>query len=450
MTPGETMVSARKGWSEGLTKMHWKILLGSFLGWIFDGYEALALIVVMVPLLHTVLTPAQSATPTFYAGLLLGMTLLGWGIGGLVGGVLADYLGRKKVMLWSVFLYACFSGITAAVNGFWTLCALRFLIGLAMGSEWSTGIALVSETWPERARAKGAGFLQSGYGWGTFLAASIWYVLSSFKPLGPDTWRLMFLIGAVPAIFVLYLRRSVKESAKWEAAVKNKQWTASSDGSAPSAGRRDGKRPFPLAQLFREPEARRRTLLALILSVVTSVGWWAISTWLPVHTVAIAKAQGIADAAAWGAKVSIAYTVGAIVAYTVAGFIVDAIGRRAFISLSFAGCFVMTIVTYWWVASVGTMLYVAPINGFFTLGCAYVWMAIYPAELFPSSVRASAISLVFNGARLLAWVFPIIAGEMIRSFGGASQAALAIGCIYLLGVLVPWFMPETRDRALPD
>jgi MFS family permease len=417
MTPDETMVSARKS---------------SFLGWIFDGYEALALIVVMGPLLHTVLTPAQSATPTFYAGLLLGMTLLGWGIGGLVGGVLADYLGRKKVMLWSVFLYACFSGITAAVNGFWTLCALRFLIGLAMGSEWSTGIALVSETWPERARAKGAGFLQSGYGWGTFLAASIWYVLSSFKPLGPDTWRLMFLIGAVPAIFVLYLRRSVKESAKWEAAVKNKQWTASSDGSAPSAGRRDGKRPFPLAQLFREPEARRRTLLALILSVVTSVGWWAISTWLPVHTVAIAKAQGIADAAAWGAKVSIAYTVGAIVAYTV------------------AGCFVMTIVTYWWVASVGTMLYVAPINGFFTLGCAYVWMAIYPAELFPSSVRASAISLIFNGARLLAWVFPIIAGEMIRSLGGASQAALAIGCIYLLGVLVPWFMPETRDQALPD
>jgi hypothetical protein len=96
------------------------------------------------------------------------------------------------------------------------------------------------------------------------------------------------------------------------------------------------------------------------------------------------------------------------------------------------------------------MLYVAPVNGFFTLGCAYVWMAIYPAELFPSSVRASAISLIFNGARLLAWVFPIIAGEMIRSFGGASEAALTIGCIYLVGILVPWLMPETSNQALPD
>ncbi|MFP3180274.1 MAG: MFS transporter, partial [Paraburkholderia sp.] len=341
MALDETMVTARKGWSDGLTKMHWKILLGSFLGWIFDGYEALTLIVVMVPLLHTVLTPAQSVTPTFYAGLLLGMTLLGWGIGGLVGGVLADYLGRKKVMMWSVFLYAVFSGVTAAADDFWTLCALRFLIGLAMGSEWSTGIALVSETWPERARAKGAGFLQSGYGWGTFLAASIWYGLSSLNPLGSDTWRLMFMIGAVPAIFVLYLRLSVKESEKWMEAVKNRQWIDSNDTRTPSAEHRDGKRPFPLAYLFRKPESRRRTLLALVLSVVTSVGWWAISTWLPVHAVAIAKAQGVADATAWGPRVSIAYTVGAIVAYTVAGFIVDAIGRRAFISLSFVGCFVM-------------------------------------------------------------------------------------------------------------
>jgi MFS family permease len=142
--------------------MHWRVLRASFLGWIFDGYEALVLVVVIAPMLHSVLTPAQAASTPVYAGLVIGITLLGWGVGGLVGGILADYVGRKRMMLWSVFLYAMFSGFTAFSQDFWVLCALRFLTGLAMGSEWSTGIALLSETWPEEARAKGAGFLQSG------------------------------------------------------------------------------------------------------------------------------------------------------------------------------------------------------------------------------------------------------------------------------------------------
>jgi MFS family permease len=134
----------------------------------------------------------------------------------------------------------------------------------------------------------------------------------------------------------------------------------------------------------------------------------------------------------------------------VAGFVVDAIGRRAFLSLTFVGALVTTFITYKLTTSVEAMMVVAPINGFFTLGCAYVWMAIYPCELFSSSVRSTAISFVFNAARLIAWVFPIIAGSMIKSFGGVSQAALALGSVYLLGIVLPWFLPETRGTGMPD
>ncbi|MFM0016477.1 MULTISPECIES: MFS transporter [Paraburkholderia] len=443
-------LSSRTRWSEGLTAMHWRVLKASFLGWIFDGYEALALVVVLGPMLHSVLSPAQAASPTTYAGLVIGITLLGWGAGGLIGGILADYVGRKRMMLWSVFLYAVFSGLTAFSQTFWVLCGLRFLTGLAMGSEWSTGVALLSETWPERARAKGAGFLQSGFGWGTLIAAVVWYALSSAHPLGAETWRLMFVLGAVPALFVLYIRRGVSESEKWQRAVREKRWSATSTqpvaGDAPASD----KRPFTLTQLFSEPEALRRTLLLLVLSIVTTVGWWAISSWLPTYTVALAKAEGIPDALSWGSKISIAYTVGAIAAYMIAGFVVDAIGRRAFLSLTFVGALVTTVVTYKLTTSVEAMMVVAPINGFFTLGCAYVWMAIYPCELFGSSVRSTAISFVFNAARLIAWVFPIIAGSMIKSFGGVSQAALALGSVYLIGIVVPWFLPETRGTGMPD
>ncbi len=458
MSDGNIAIPGKQPWYEGLTAMHWRVLTSSFLGWIFDGYEALALVVVIAPLMHSVLTPEQAVSTPVFAGAVIGITLLGWGVGGLVGGVLADYVGRKRMMLWSVFLYAMFSGFTAFAGSFWVLCALRFLTGLAMGSEWSTGVALLSETWPEKARAKGAGFLQSGFGWGTMLAAVVWYALSSWHPLGAETWRLMFVIGAVPALFVLYIRRGVAESEKWKTAVREKRWSAVSTETADSAthgataqpSAESNRRPFTLKQLFSEPEARRRTLLTVLLSIVTTVGWWAISSWLPTYTVAIAKAEGLADAISWGSKISIIYTAGAITAYMVAGFIIDAIGRRLFLFLTFLGSLLTTIVMYSMTHSVEAMQIVAPVNGFFTLGCAYVWMAIYPCELFTSTVRSTAISFVFNGARMIAWVFPIIAGLMIKSFGGVSHAALALGSVYIIGLIVPWFLPETTGKGMPD
>ncbi|HTH61645.1 MAG TPA: MFS transporter [Paraburkholderia sp.] len=458
MESGQAAVRARARWHDGLTPTHWRVLRASFLGWIFDGYEALVLVVVLAPMLHSVLTQTQAASTPIYAGLVIGITLLGWGVGGLVGGILADYVGRKRMMLWSVFLYALFSGFTAFSTSIAMLCTLRFITGLAMGSEWSTGIALVSETWPEQARAKGAGFLQSGFGWGTLAAAVIWYALSSAHPLGEETWRLMFVLGAVPALFVLYIRRGVDESEKWQRAVREKRWhavdaqpavTTNTNATAVHACSSD-KRPFTLAQLFTEREAARRTLLLVVLSIVTTVGWWAISSWLPTYTVALAKAEGLADALAWGSRVSIVYTIGAIGAYMIAGFVIDAIGRKTFLSLTFIGSLAATFVTYRLTTSVEAMMIVAPINGFFTLGCAYVWMAIYPCELFTSTVRSTAISFVFNAARLIAWVFPIVAGTMIKSFGGVPQAAMAMGSVYLLGIVLPWFLPETRGHGMPD
>ena len=433
-------------WYAGLTPKHWKILKSSFIGWMFDGFEAVALIVVLFPMLKSVLTPAQMATPSVYAGLVIGMTLLGWGIGGIVGGVLADYFGRKRVMLWSVFLYALFSGLTAFSNSIATLCVMRFLTGLAMGSEWSTGIALLAETWPEKARAKGAGFLQSGFGFGTLLAALVWYGLSTYNPMGADTWRLMFVLGALPAFFVLYIRRSIGESEQWMQALANKRWSATGNSSAPSSD----SRPFTLKQLFQEPEARRLTLLTFLLSLMTTTAWWAISSWLPTFTVAIAKAEGLADAATWGSKITIYYTIGGIVAYWASGFIIDWIGRRWFLFFTFLGALIATYITYKMTTTMFGMMIIAPINGFFTLGCGFVWMAIYLAELFAPTVRSTALSVVNNGARMVAWIFPIMAGSMIESFGGVAQAALTMSSVYVIGLVIPWFLPETKGKGLPQ
>ncbi len=434
-------------WHDGLTGKHWRVLIASFMGWVFDGYEAYALIVALPFALRALLPPAELKAAAVWAGTAIGITLLGWGVGGVIGGTLADYIGRKRMMVYSVLLYGIFSGFTALSTTFWMLVGLRFLTGLAMGSEWSTGVSMVAETWPDRARPKGAGLLQSGFGWGTLLAAVIWWALSRFNFLGPQTWRLMFLVGAIPAFFTLYIRRSIDESERWLNAVREQRWAATEE--AADMMQKPARRPLSLTEIFRERESRKRVLLAFLLSLSTMIGWWAISTWLPAFTQGLAKAQGYRNPVVWGARAALVYTSGAVVAYLISGFVADAIGRRMFLFLTYAGSLVMTPVTYLWTHSVERMMIVACINGFFTLGCAYSWMAIYPVELFSSSVRSTASAFVFNATRLIAWMFPIIAGTIIQRFGGISRAAIILGFIYVLGLFVPWFVPETRGKPLP-
>jgi MFS family permease len=435
-------------WYTGLNSRHWRVLTASFLGWVFDGYEAYVLFIVLPFVLKTMLTADQLGNRAIWAGLAIGMTLLGWGIGGLIGGVLADYVGRKRMMITSVFFYALFTGITAFATSFPVFCFLRFITGLAMGSEWSSGVALLAETWPNHARPKGAGFLQSGFGFGTLIAALVWLVLSQTAPLGDNTWRLVFVVGALPAFFCLYIRRAIDESEQWIEAIREKRWAATDTG-VPRVADASDRRPFTLAAIFREPESRRRAILAFLLSLATTVGWWAISSWLPQYAAQVAKASGAPNPALWATRAALLYTCGAVLAYLLSGFLADRLGRRLYLFSTFLGALIVTAVTYLWTDSLGGLLWVCFVNGFFTLGCAYSWMAIYAAELFTSSVRATAVAFVFNAARLIAWIFPIVAGTLIQSFGSVSRAAMTLASIYIVGLIVPWFMPETRGKPLP-
>jgi MFS family permease len=436
-------------WYSGLTQRHWRILWGAYLGWIFDGYEAVALVYALGPALKTILTPEQAQTPAFYIGASIGITLLGWGIGGLLGGVAADYIGRKRMMMLSILGYALFTGLTAFAGSFFQLALLRFITGLAIGSEWSTGVALVAETWPNRARPKGCGFLQSGFGGGAVLAALVWLILGATNPLGDESWRIMFALGALPAFVCLYLRRALEESERWMMAVKEHRWAATEEDVEGGAAPKKAERPFTLAEIFREPESRRRVLLATAMSFATTVGWWAVSSWLPIYTEVLAKAAG-EPANLWGPRMGVIYNIGAISAYVASGFVADAMGRRKFLFFSYLGCLATSVLAYTWSGGLEIFMVIAFLNGAFTLGFSFSWMAIYLAELFTSSVRATASSFVFNGARLIAWIFPIIAGQIVTSLGGVASAALIMSSVYVIGLVVPWLMPETAGKPLPE
>src|SRR5262249_21317094 len=207
--------------------------------------------------LRQLLDPASYPQIPVYAGTVIALTLLGWAIGGMIGGVVADYIRRKRAMMLAILAYSILTGLSAFAWDWLSFAVLRFLVGLAIGSEWVTGTSIVSELWPDKNRGKGVGLMQCGFGIGFFLASLAWLFIS---PIGPDAWRVLFLLGVAPALLTLWIRRAIPESDKWErvnerraAATERKR----SGGNPRRAGESLG--PFTLIYLFagaRDPRPR--------------------------------------------------------------------------------------------------------------------------------------------------------------------------------------------------
>ena len=210
-------------------------MLASNIGWMFDGYETYALILMVGVALHQLLVPSQFAQIPAYAGTVIGITLLGWGVGGFIGGVLADYIGRRRTMILAILAYSLTTGLSAFAWDWVSFALLRFVVGVAIGSEWATGASMTAEVWPDHARGRGAGLMQCGLGIGFFLASFVWLFVSGY---GPGAWRIMYFIGVIPALFALWLRTGVEESHKWEQTNEKRKSAQAKKISGATLGRR--------------------------------------------------------------------------------------------------------------------------------------------------------------------------------------------------------------------
>jgi len=441
-----TIAAPEHAQPQALTAASWRALIASFLGWMFDGYETYALILVAGVALRQLLPPDQLASIPIYIGGLLAVTLVGWATGGIIAGVLADYIGRKRMLMLSILWYALFTGLTAFAASYTSLLILRFLTGLGLGAEWGPGTAILGESWPSRSRGRAASVLQSAIGFGLLLASGVWLYVA---PLGPDAWRYMFLLGILPALSVLWIRSSVRDPDLWIAASERRRQARQRLASGEPASREDRILVgFTVKQILAIPDLRRRLLLLLALSLSTIVAWWAVSTWIPFYAGQLASRAG-GDALRWAALAGLYYNLGGILGYFVFGVLADLWGRKPTMLLYYAGAVVLVLVLFRAVQDPSVFLVVAAVNGFFTLG-QFAWMPVYLPELFPTAVRGSAISLVFDVTRYLAAAGPLLAGWLIVSLGGVSMAASIIGLSYLLGLLVtPFAAPETKGRPLP-
>jgi MFS family permease len=401
----------------------WLVLVAAFLGWMFDGVEQGVFPLVARPALQDLLGVNADASIGPWIGYITALFLLGAACGGLCFGWLGDRLGRVRAMILSILAYSLFTGCCYFVQAPWQLGLFRFLAAVGMGGEWSLGVALVMECWPEHRRPLLAGAIGAAANVGFGLVG----VLGVLFHVTRDSWRWVMLAGATPALLCLFIIRYVPESERWKNSVK-------------------AKASKPLREIF-SPDLRYRTLFGLLFASIALIGTWGSVQWLPSWADQLAGPQ-IQNAKA---ITQILIAVGAVTGCLIGPWIGSLTGRRpayfflCLCSLISCACLFRLVHQY------GPMFLGLVLAVGITTGSFYGWLPLYLPELFPTSVRATGQGVCYNSGRILAAIGAVEMGLLLRHYGGSyARAGATITLVYMLGLVLIWLAPETKGRPLPD
>ncbi|MGE3152996.1 MAG: MFS transporter [Nitrospiraceae bacterium] len=423
-------------WFRSVTRYQWMVLLVAWLGWVFDAMDATIYAIVLHPALEELLVGrtvivADAESISWYGGIIFSVFLIGWAAGGIIFGILADRFGRTRTLIATILIYAGFTGLAALAQEWWQLAIFRFLTALGIGGEWAAGAAIVAEVWPEEKRAKAAGILQSAWAVGFFLAALLNLLLKGYG------WRWLFVAGVAPALVAFLVRWWVKEPERWTR-VHSEELAQQRDGVFSRLG-----------ELF-QPRFLRSTLVGSILAFVAVFGLWGATNWTPTLIHSFSDMQGLtkSEIAPFVSYAIMCLNAGALFGYLSFGLLADRWGRRPVFGLMCLGSVVMLPVTFLYVESYRYLLLCLPVLGFFNNGI-FSGFPIYLPELYPTRIRATGAGFCFNAGRVLASGGPFLTGSLVAMFGQVGSAASAVGLIYLVGLLVLPFAPETKGRPLP-
>jgi MFS transporter, SHS family, sialic acid transporter len=404
------------------------VLLAAFLGWMFDGMEmGLFPLIARPALLQMQQAHGLQITDSFvgqWMGYATAAFLLGAAAGGVVFGWLGDKIGRVRAMAASILVYSLFTGLIYFATEPWHLCVFRFVAALGMGGEWSLGVALVMEIWPEKHRPLMAGIIGAAANVGFALIG----VVTIFFKVTVDSWRWVALVGAAPALLTFVIRLFVPESEKWQHAVKS-----------------SGTKTRPLSEIF-GPALLKHTLIGIALSSVALIGTWGSVQWLPLLA---DKMVGATDPSAKGLATTLS-GVGAIVGCLAGAWIGGFFSRRVMYFMLCATSLISCAILFRTIDSYGPMfqLFTFLVGGM--TAAFYGWFPLYLPELFPTRVRATGQGLSYNAGRILAAFGAIYGGQLVQAFGGDyARASSIITLIYIVGMLIIWFAPETKGKPLP-
>jgi MFS family permease len=350
--------------------------------------------------------------------------LIGAALGGVIFGWLGDRIGRVKAMNLSILCYSLFTALIWFAQVPWHLCAARFISALGMGGQWSLGVALVMEVWPEKHRPILAGVIGAAANVGFILIALIGRVFV----VTTESWRWVALVGAAPALLTFFIRIFVPESERWE-----------------SANKASGGQNRPLTEVL-TPPLLTTTLLATTFCAIALIGTWGSVQWLPLWADQLVKGTNPAAKADTGMLSGLGAVVGCLVGAWFGKFV----GRRMAYFTLCLGSLITCAVLFRGIDSYGTPFMVMTfIVGAFT-AAFYGWTPLYLPELFPTRSRATGQGLAYNAGRVFAAIGALQMGSLMQSFGGSyAKAGAVITLIYVLGLVLIWFAPETKGKPLP-
>lgn len=483
-TPTDSSAPSAHGWWSQLNKYQRLVFVVATLAWLFDCLDQQLFNLARSPAMKSLLGANQELMlfgkfPIQAGALSTSIFVLGWATGGMIFGSLGDRYGRAKMLSVTVLLYSIATGLSALSHSFNDFAIYRFVTGLGVGGVFGLAVALVADTVPGHVRPRALGVLQSVSAVGN-CAAGLIGVSIALTAIGSNEnyWKWLFLIGALPAFLVATIQLRMKEPESW----------IQSRDKALAEGKKSGS----YGDLFGHKTWRKHALLGMVLSCAGVIGLWGIGVFSS-DLVGDIVAHNFAEAGAtpdqvnkgkqlWMSLNLLAFNVGAFAGMLVFTRFAVNLGRKKAFGMFFAGSLLVTVFVFQMIGKINgrwDILWMAPLMGFFHLS-VFAGFSIYLPELFPTRLRATGVSFCYNVGRYLAALGPFTLGALAAGFGvtaqkaaqdnapaGISESALAalktvakidafrdaaswMCLIFLLGIIVLPFLPETKGQPLPE
>jgi len=405
-------------------------------GWALDGMDSFIYSLVLVPALSELLPrsgiPATPGNVGFYGSVLFALFLIGWGVS-MIWGPIADRFGRVRTLTLTILCYSLFTLLCGLVTGIWQLAALRFLAGIGIGGEWAMGGTFIAEEWPEDRRKAGGGYMHTGYYFGFFLAA-----LANYSVGERYGWRWMFVVGGTPALLITFIRYGVRESETWRRRAESLQHP-------------------PMMEAFNKifsPRYARRTLLNSVFLLVSIVGLWAGSVYVPTSVREIASREGIAaaDATRLASYGTMVLSIGTILGCIVLAPIAERLGRRLTLGLYFALMFFSISVGFGYIFYLPNALapFFAVLFALGVGGANFAMYTIWLPEQYSTECRGSAFAFATSIGRFVGAGITFLVGAGVARFHTIGIPVALTSIAFLIGMLLLPLGEETTGQVLPD
>ena len=403
-------------------------------GWMLDGMDSFIYALVLAPAMRELLPrsgfasgPAEVA---FAGSLLFGLFLVGWGLS-FIWGPIADRFGRTRTLAGTVLIYSVFTGAAAFSGNVYELALFRLLAGIGIGGEWAMAGTYVAEAWPESRRRQGAGYLQTGYYAGFFVAAALNYTVGATYG-----WRAMFLCGLAPVIVSVVTLLRVHEPPRWEAA------------------RNTAHHP-PLRAILVEPYLRR-TIVNTALVAIAIVGLWAGAVYEPTAVIKLATATGMSapDAQRTASLATGLLSIGTIIGCLALPPIAERLGRRWTLAVYFAGMALSIAASFGWAYYLSPQtalpVFIAALFALGVFGGNFALFSLWLPEQYETRVRATAFAFCTSIGRFFGAGVNFALAAGVRSMGTLGTPVALTALAFAVGLLIIPFAHETTGQRLPD